>query len=145
MAGKAAILIVDDEPNILDFLKVNMELSGYDVLTASNGTDALEIAARECPDIMLSDIRLPDINGIELMKKARECCKDLHVILMTGYQDMETTIKAMQGGAFDYIAKPINMDELEIAVKRAVTDKARKRLPGLFIITVKRATNHLSP
>lgn len=123
MAGKAAILIVDDEKNILDFLKVSMELSGYDVLTASNGTDALEIIKRECPDIMLSDIRLPDINGIELMKTVKECCRDIHVILMTGYQDMETTIKAMQGGAFDYVSKPINMDELEVVIKRAVTDK----------------------
>lgn len=121
--SKTTILIVDDEPSILDFLKVNMELSGYDVLTAANAADALEIVARECPDIILSDIRLPDIDGIELMKKAKGYCKDAHVILMTGYQDMETTIKAMQGGAFDYITKPINMDELGITLKRAVTDK----------------------
>ncbi len=101
-----------------------MKLLGYEALTAANATDALEIVASECPDIILSDIRLPDIDGIELMKKAKTCCcKDVYVILMTGYQDMETTIKAMQGGAFDYITKPINMDELGIALKRAVTDK----------------------
>lgn len=121
--SKAQILIVDDEPNILEFLKVNIELSGYSVLTASNGTDVMEIIKRECPAIILSDIRLPDVDGIELMKRAKELCKDVHVILITAYQDMATTIKAMQAGAFDYIPKPINIDEIDVAIKKALQDK----------------------
>ncbi len=121
--SKAQILIVDDEPNILELLKVNIELSGYSVLTASNGTDVMEIIKRECPAIILSDIRLPDVDGIELMKRAKELCKDVHVILITAYQDMATTIKAMQAGAFDYIPKPINIDEIDVAIKKALQDK----------------------
>lgn len=121
--SKANILIVDDEPNILGFLKINLELSGYSVFTASCGKDAMEIITKEYPAIILSDIRLPDINGIEILKSVKECCKDIHVILMTAYQDMETTIKAMQAGAFDYLAKPINMDELDVIIKRAIADR----------------------
>lgn len=123
MISKEAILVIDDEPNILEFLKINLELSGYPALTASCGKDAMEIITKECPAIILSDIRLPDINGIEILESVKECCKDIHVILMTAYQDIETTIKAMQAGAFDYISKPINMDELDVIIKRAIADR----------------------
>ncbi len=115
-----AILIVDDEPYIVDFLKVKMEQCGYRVLTASSGEGAMELIETENPAVVLSDIALPDINGIELLKRLHECRKDLYVILMTGYQDMETTVRAMQAGAFDYISKPINMDELEGMIRRAI-------------------------
>jgi len=123
MTGKAdfsKLLIVDDEAGYRDVLKTIFEADGYSVSTAANGRSALaHLKAKKC-DLIVSDVRMPDIDGIELLKGAREADPDIGVVLMTAFGTVDTAREAFKLGADDFIQKPFNNDELRTIVKRTL-------------------------
>ncbi len=128
MADK--ILLVDDEEGIRKVLGISLADAGYDVLTAASGEDALEIFRRESPSIVLTDIKMPGMDGIELLRRIKEEEPDAEVIMITGHGDLELAIKSLQYEAADFVTKPIHDEALCIALKRVherIWMKARLR------------------
>lgn len=114
------ILIVDDEPTILNLLNKILIGQGYDAVPASNGEKALQLLETEQFDLLISDINMTPINGMELLRKARSDWPDMGVIMLTAYGTVATAVEAMKEGAFDYITKPFKLDELVLTVQRAL-------------------------
>jgi len=114
------ILIVDDEPTILNLLNKILIGQGYDTVPASNGEKALQLLQTEKFDLMISDINMTPINGMELLRKAAESWPDMGVVMLTAYGTVATAVEAMKQGAFDYITKPFKLDELVLTVQRAL-------------------------
>jgi DNA-binding NtrC family response regulator len=115
------ILIVDDEPTILNLLNKILIGQGYDATPASNGEKALQLLQTETFDLMISDINMTPINGMELLRKATKDWPNMGVIMLTAYGTVATAVEAMKEGAFDYITKPFKLDELVLTVQRALT------------------------
>ena len=120
------ILIVDDDKLLQKPLKQILS-DKYDVSAAGSGEEALAIIRKEPIDLMLLDIRLPGIDGIETLKAVRERDKNILVIMMTAYEDVKTVITSMKMGVFDYLVKPLDMDEIEIIVERALENLNLKK------------------
>ncbi len=114
------ILIVDDELTIIEVLKKLLVKSGYSVTPCLNGTHALDKLKEEVYDLMITDVRLPGIDGITLLQQASDLQSHMAVIVMTAYSEVEPAIAAMKNGAFDYVVKPFNFDELLLTVRRAL-------------------------
>ena len=111
------ILIVDDDPNVRDFLKLFLKFKGYrDVRTADKGQDALEAVKKEDLRLVLLDIMLPDLNGVEVLRQVKETNPDVSVIMITGYPDEEKARELLKQGAYDYIVKPFDLNYLELSV-----------------------------
>ena len=113
------LLLVDDEEGIRTVLGISLSDAGYEVLTAENGQEALEIFRRENPPIVLTDIKMPVMDGIELLQKIKNENPDTEVIMITGHGDMDLAIKSLKYQATDFVTKPINDDILDIALNRA--------------------------
>jgi len=120
MNPKASILIVDDENVVRDSLGKWLEEEGYSVDTASSGREALLKLPRQRWDLALLDIKMPGMDGIELQHKMREVDPDIIVIIMTGYASVETAVQALKDGAYDYIMKPFDPDDLAHLVAKAL-------------------------
>jgi signal transduction histidine kinase len=115
------LVIVDDEPVILQVLKAVLEKEPYRLTLAATGAEARDIIRREGVDLLITDKNLPDINGLELLKLAKEVNPDSEVIIVTGYASLETALAAMQLDAFDYVLKPLtNVFDIQKKVRRAV-------------------------
>lgn len=114
------LLVVDDEHLIRWSLEQNLKKQGYDVVTAGSGEDALRLVREEQPDLVLLDIQLPGISGIEVLEKIKEHDEDIIVIMVTANSGLENAVNAMRLGAHDYVSKPFNLDELSIVVKKAL-------------------------
>jgi two-component system, NtrC family, response regulator HydG len=124
---KLSILIVDDEQVVRDSLVHWFTEEGYDVEGASSAPEALsKLAARET-DLVIADIRMPGMDGIELLEKVKAEHLDASVILMTGYASVETAIRALKHGAFDYVTKPFDPDDLSVVVRNALDQHKLKR------------------
>lgn len=113
------ILLVDDEEGIRKVLGISLTDSGYQVFTAESGEVALHIFQEQEPTIVLTDIKMPGMDGIELLQRMKEKNPDAEVIMITGHGDMDLAIQSLKHEATDFITKPINDDALEIALKRA--------------------------
>lgn len=122
MSHFETILIVDDDLNSLKGLARTLE-NDYDILTAQSGAEAIEIFRREKPDLLLSDVKMPGMSGSELLEKILQIQPSAKVILLTAYGTVEDAVKAIKKGAFYYLQKPVNLDELEILVKKALSSK----------------------
>ena len=116
----ARILLVDDEPSILSVLATLLKAEGYEVVPALGGEKARDFITSEEFDLMLSDIRMAPINGMELLRLVHNEKPQLPVIMLTAYGSVETAIEALKLGAFDYVTKPFKVDELLITVQRAL-------------------------
>jgi two-component system, NtrC family, response regulator AtoC len=114
------ILVVDDERLIRWSLCERLKEEGYTGVPAEDGTTALHLLGEQDFGLALLDFRLPDMNGLDLLRKAREEAPGLPIILVTAYSTVDNAVEAMRAGAFDYITKPFNMDELVLVVKRAL-------------------------
>ncbi|HKJ05778.1 MAG TPA: sigma-54 dependent transcriptional regulator [Geopsychrobacteraceae bacterium] len=121
------ILVVDDEHLIRWSLEQNLKKQGYDVLACGSGEEALRLAQEESPDLVLLDIQLPDINGVEVLERIRDIDEEMIVIMVTAIGVLETAVRAMRTGAYDYINKPFNLDELAIVIKKALETQELKR------------------
>ncbi len=116
----AKILIVDDQESILFFLKRTLAEEQYEVLTAENGAKALSLLEKEVPDLVLLDLKLPDRSGLEVLEGIQEVYPDLCVVMMTAFGDVDTAVQAMKAGAFDYVNKPINLEQLLLIIERGL-------------------------
>jgi two-component system, NtrC family, response regulator AtoC len=114
------ILIIDDKHSILESLEMFFAEKGYRVYKADTGATGMALFNRHEPDVVILDIRLPDTHGIALLEQIQALEKPAKVIMITAFQDMETTIAAMKLGAYDYIHKPLDVDKVEQAVERAL-------------------------
>lgn len=129
---KPKILVVDDEHLIRWSLEQSLVKQGYDVTTAASGEDALKLIQEEYPELVLLDIQLPGLDGLEVLEKIKEIDEDILVIMVTALGVLETAVKAMRMGAYDYINKPFNLDELSIIIKKALdTKELRKEVAHL--------------
>jgi len=114
-----SILLVEDEVNARKGLTQFLQGLGYDVMTATNGKEALDLFKKESPDLVISDIRMPEMDGIVLLESIKAELPSAKVILLTAYGSVEDAVKAMKKGAFYYLTKPVNLEELEFLVKKA--------------------------
>src|SRR5215467_4998189 len=114
------ILVIEDETAALRALSSLLSDEGYHVLEASCGQTGLDLARRELPDLILLDIRLPDVNGLEVLGRLRQEHCDAAVVIMTADTTSSNAIRATKLGAFDYIAKPINDEHLLVVIRRAL-------------------------
>jgi DNA-binding NtrC family response regulator len=114
-----SILLVEDEANARKGLTQFLQGLDYDVMTAANGKEGLELFKNEKPDLVISDIRMPEMDGIALLEAIRAKAPSSKVILLTAYGSVEDAVKAMKNGAFYYLTKPVNLEELELLVKKA--------------------------
>jgi len=114
------ILIVDDEAPILALLNNILSADGHEVVQASNGTRAKEILAEEKFDLLISDIQMVPMNGLELLREAKALDPNMSVLMLTGHASVATSVEAMKQGAFDYVTKPFKPDELRLTVQRAL-------------------------
>ncbi len=114
------LLIVDDEQSYRQLLSLVFEGDGHNIRTAINGRQALELLAVEPADIIISDVRMPDMNGIELLRNARELYPDIGMVLMTAYASVEDAREAFKLGADDFIQKPFDVEELKVIVKKTL-------------------------
>jgi len=114
------ILVVDDELSIVEVLKTVLKRNGYHVVAADNGARALELLKADKFELMISDIRMKPMDGLELLINARELQQNLSVIMMTAYATIETAVETMKAGAYDYVCKPFKIDELLLTVERAI-------------------------
>ncbi|QQU04565.1 sigma-54-dependent transcriptional regulator [Myroides odoratus] len=119
------VLVIDDDVPFCEMLKAFLTKKGFVVMNAFNSLDAKKAIDDTCYDIVLTDVRLPDSDGIELLKYIKEKCITSQVILMTGYTEIKTAVNAMKLGAFDYVAKPINPDEIVLTIKQALDKKSK--------------------
>lgn len=129
---KTKILIVDDEQNILLYLSEALEDEGYQIITKTNGEDAIESLQQEDYDLLLVDLKLRDMEGLEVMRKAKERDPDSVVIMLTGHGSLESAVEAIRYGAFDYLLKPCSVQDLKSSLRRGLEkredDLQQKRL-----------------
>lgn len=121
------IIVVDDEPGMREFLEIMLQKDGYEVLTASDGPEALDRIENDLYDLAIVDIQMPMMNGIEVLKKINDCSPETTVIMITAYASHETAIEAMKLGAYDYITKPFKIDEIKLVIKKALDKKKLER------------------
>jgi DNA-binding NtrC family response regulator len=114
------ILVVDDETGIRQALDRFLKRIGYRVVTAESGAVALERIASDRPDAMLSDIRMPNMTGVELVPKALAAQPDLAIIMLTAVDSPKTAIECLRLGAYDYLIKPLDLEELELSLQSAL-------------------------
>ena len=112
------VLIVDDEPSMREMLRIVFRRDGYDVVVAENGRDAIAHLEAQPFDLLLSDIRMPDLSGVEVLRAAKALDRDLVVFMMTAFASTDTAVEAMRLGAVDYFTKPFSMDELRLKVRQ---------------------------
>ncbi|PIE32167.1 sigma-54-dependent Fis family transcriptional regulator [candidate division KSB3 bacterium] len=116
----ANILIIDDEHSIRETLEIFLTKKGHDVYQAPNGTEGLTLFTRNKPDVVILDIRLPDLSGLEVLEQIQQDECPAKVIMVTSYQDMKTAIRTMQQGAYDYLRKPLDIDDMERVIDQAL-------------------------
>ncbi|RKY83260.1 hypothetical protein DRQ09_10325, partial [candidate division KSB1 bacterium] len=114
------ILIIDDEPKIVKILKNLFEVEGFNVITAEDGISGLKYFRENDIDVIVSDLKMPELSGMELLKKVREESEETQVVMITAYGDVPDAVKAMKLGAYDFIQKPFQMDNLLLIVKNAL-------------------------
>ncbi|MBU1161642.1 MAG: response regulator, partial [Proteobacteria bacterium] len=114
------VLIVDDEKNYPLILSAILEEEGFETFTANSGREALEILANTDIDLVLTDMKMPSMDGIELLERIKDKDQDLPVIMMTAYGTVDKAVEAMQKGAYSYILKPFDNEQLIVYVSKAV-------------------------
>lgn len=124
------VLIIDDDPTFLMMLKSFLSKKNFSTRSGISAHDALQILKKESFDIILLDFKLPDKNGIDLLKELKPLKKDTPIILMTSYADIKTAVKAIKLGAYDYVSKPVNNDDLYSTIQQALELKASKEESG---------------
>jgi len=128
----AKILVVDDERGMREFLNIMLQKEGYGVTSAGSGKEALEYISQKTFDIVITDIRMPDITGIDIIKTVKESTPETIVIMITAYASTETAVEAMKQGAYDYITKPFKIEEIKLIVRNAL-EKRRLREENLIL------------
>ena len=129
---KEKILIVDDERLVRQSLEKGLTDQGYLVISADNGRGAISLAEEESPDLVLLDLKLPDLNGIEVLKRLREIDKNVTVLIITAYGSIDTAIAAIRSGAYDYLTKPFDLETILLSVRQALEASNLKKEVAYF-------------
>jgi len=124
---KSVILLVDDQDTIRFFLEKTLNQENYEAISAKTGAEALEMVQKHLPDLVLLDLKLPDIDGIEVLKRVKEQFPEICVVMITAFGDIETAVDAMRNGAYDFVTKPINLEQLLIVIKKGLESKRLSR------------------
>lgn len=130
--SKHKLIVVDDEESMRNFLSILLKKEGYDVSTFSRGEDALEFFKAESADIVMTDLKMPGMGGLALLKELKALDPNVAVILMTAYASVDSAVEAMKFGAYDYFTKPFNIDEIKLHLKRALRLKKLEEENILF-------------
>jgi len=123
---QSKILVVDDEESIREFFEIMLKREGYEVITAPNGLEALETFKKHQVDLVISDIQMPEMSGMELLAKLKEQDPEMVVIMITAFGSTETAVEAMKLGAYDYVLKPFKIDEVKIIIRQALEKRSLK-------------------
>jgi two-component system response regulator PilR (NtrC family) len=137
----AKILVVDDDQGIRDFLEIMLSREGYEVTCASDANKALHHCKKENYDLILTDLKMPKIDGIEFLKEVKDICQETMVILMTAYASPETAVSAMKEGAYDYVEKGFDLEDIKTIISSALDKKGVTRDDALFIKKVEDAVS----
>ena len=121
------ILLVDDDDGVRSSFSTLLTKRGYDVDPKSSGVDALLALKKSSYDILLTDLKMPNMNGLDLLKEARCIDDDLGVIIMTGYGEIASYLEAMDLGAVEYLNKPIKTSDLEVIIKKLLQEKTANK------------------
>lgn len=119
MINKAKVLIVEDEAPLRELLKTELGRSGYSVEAAANGREGVDRYIDECFSVVLLDVKMPEMGGVEALEWMREHSNIHEIIMFTGHGDIETAVRCIKLGAYDYLTKPVKLDELEIVIDKA--------------------------
>src|SRR4051812_20937298 len=117
---KKQVLIVDDEPNLRKILAAQLSRDGYDVLTAEDGAEGLSILRDHHIDLVVTDLKMPKVDGMELLREALREDPELPVVMITAHGTVDTAVEALKTGAFDYLTKPFDKDEVRQIVAKAL-------------------------
>lgn len=139
-ATSEKIVVIDDEKRMCDSLTVLLEADGYQVRSFQRSREAVEAIRQERVDLVITDIKMPDLSGLEVLNIIKEIDEGIPVILMTGYASLDTALDAMARGAYDYLLKPVEFTNLELAVKRAL-EKRRSELARLRLLEELKISN----
>src|SRR3972149_4461225 len=130
--SKEKILIVDDEKGIRDFLEIMLKKEGYKTAVAVSGEDAIKLFNNSSYDLVISDVRMKGMSGVELLKSIKEINPEIVVLMITAYASVDTAIDAMKAGAYDYITKPFKIDEVKHIIRNAL-DKKRLETENILL------------
>ncbi len=125
-ASNIRILVVDDEQGLRDLLSLELSDKGYCVLTACDGQDAIEQVKHDKFHIMISDVKMPRVDGLETLQAIKGIDPDAEVVMTTGVGTIETAVEAMKKGAYDFIQKPYSMDQVHVIINRAIEKRRLK-------------------
>src|SRR5574341_2590945 len=117
---RAKILVIDDDESLRRVLEYNLAQEGYAVLTAGNGEAGLELLKKEGADLVVTDVRMAGMDGLQVMEAVRRLDANIQVIILTAFGTIEMAVEAMKAGAFHYISKPFNRDELKLTIRKAL-------------------------
>lgn len=120
---KANIMVIDDEESMCKFMQIMLQKEGYDVITSQSSYQALNLLKQKNYDLVIADLTMPELNGLELLSRVKSLDPDANFIVMTAYASVDTAIEALKKGAYDYLTKPFKVDEIRIAVKKALEQK----------------------
>jgi two-component system response regulator AtoC len=119
-----SILVIEDDPLVRKTLASQLGKKGFEVAAAETGEAGVRMFSESCPDIVLLDVRLPDIDGLEVLRKIKERSRRAVILVMTAFDDMKTTVEAIKLGAFEYLVKPLNTAELDLTIEKAFQIRA---------------------
>ena len=121
MTKKIRILVVDDEPAVRDALRDWLREDGYEVGAAANGYEAVDMVKERDWNIMLLDLKMPGMDGLETMQQVKKISPEIEIIMVTAYATVDTAVEAMRVGAYDYLVKPVDPEELDLQIKKIVS------------------------
>jgi diguanylate cyclase (GGDEF)-like protein len=121
------ILVVDDDPMVLDVVVESIKAAGYDADSCQDGEEALRMTAATEYDVILTDMKLPGLDGLSLIKRLKTGKSDTDVIVITGYGSIENAVECMRAGALDYLIKPFTVDQIQVAVRKALEHRELRR------------------
>jgi len=127
MKKSASVLIVEDDEKMRDLLRKIITREGYPVEEAANGDAALTLIEKNVYDIVLTDVKMPGLDGIELLKEIKKISARTYVIIMTAFGTIGSAVEAMKQGAYDYISKPFKLDEIQILIRKILDEKALRQ------------------
>lgn len=142
MEKKAKVLIVEDEAPLRELLETELTRSGYQVQVAENGAEGLSRYSEECFSVVLLDVKLPGLNGVDVLEKMRELSNVPEIIMFNGHGDIETAVRCMKLGAYDYLTKPVKLDELELVINKAYEKNRLHRENINLRIEISKLDNH---
>ncbi|UJS16022.1 MAG: sigma-54 dependent transcriptional regulator [Candidatus Jettenia sp.] len=125
--NNARVLIIDDEVDLCDMISHILSKSGYITYRASDGNTGMEIFNKEFPSVVILDLRMPGMHGIEILRQIRSINNEIPVIIITAYGEIRSAVEAIKIGAYDYITKPFDNEELELTVKRAIEERSMRQ------------------